>query len=156
MAELPDELQAALEADDAGELNQLLQHRRPEDFQALQSLLTLDSPVPADYRTKALYAVGLLGDPVVVPTIIRLLPELDERGRMSALSALGRLGTPEATAALIEHADEPSPQVRKIAVLALSRNPTPEAQRKLQDVAASDPVAWVRETAERHVGSETA
>lgn len=152
MAELPDELQAALDADDAGELSQLLRRRRPEDFEALQSLLTIDPSVPADHRTKALHAVGLWGDPIVVPTIIRLLPQLDERSLISALSALGRLGTPEALAAVIEHADEPSPQVRKIAVLALSRNATPEARRKLQDVAASDPVDWVRATAERHVG----
>lgn len=152
MAALPDLLRAALEADDAEELNELLKRRRPEDIEALQSLLTDDPSVPADHRNKALYAVGLLGDPEVVPTIVRLVPLLDERGRMSALSALGRLGTPEAIAAVIEHADDPSAQVRKIALLALSRSQRPEARRKLRAAATSDPVDWVRATAERHIG----
>jgi HEAT repeat protein len=151
MAELPDELRAALEADDAEDLSRLLRDRRPEVVEGLRSLLTLDPSVPPDHRTKALHALGMLDDRAVVPTIIRILPQLDERGRISALHALGRLDTPEAIAAVIDHADEPSPQVRKAALLALSRNPTPEARRKLQDIAASDPVDWVREAARRHV-----
>jgi HEAT repeat protein len=151
MAALPEELRQALEADDAEELNQLLRRRRQEDFDALLTLLTPDPSVPPDHRTKALYALGLWGDPSVVPTITRLLPELDERGRMSALSALGRLGTPDALATIVEHLDEPSPQVRKIAVLALSRNVTPDTRRKLQEIATNDPVEWVREVASRRI-----
>lgn len=150
MAELPSALEAALDADDAQELNQLLRLRRPEDIQALPSLLT-DPSVPNDYRSKALYALGVLGDAAAVPDIVDALPDLDDRSRMSALSALGRLDTPAAVDAVIEHADDPSPQIRKIASLALSRSARPEAQQKLRSIAASDPVDWVRATAERQV-----
>lgn len=151
MAEMPEDLRQALDADDALELDQLLRRRRPEHLRALQTLLTTDPSVPPDHRTKALYALGLWGDPAVVPAITRLLPQLDERGRMSALSALGRLGTPEAVAAVIEHTDEQSPQVRKIAVLALSKSPTPEARQKLREIARTDRVKWVRDVAARHI-----
>ncbi len=151
MAALPEELRQALEADDAEELNRLLRRRRPEDFEALQTLLRPDQSIPSHHRTKALYALGLWGDPSVVPTITRLLPDLDERGRMSALSALGRLGTPDAVATIVAHLDEPSPQVRKIAVLALSRNDTPDARRRLREIATNDPVDWVREVASRRL-----
>jgi HEAT repeat protein len=151
MAKLPEELAQALEADDGGELDELVRRRRPEDFEALKSLLTTDPSAPPDYRMKALYALGLWGDPAVVHTISDLLPQLDERSRMSALNALGRLGTPEAVAVVIEHADEASPHVRKIAVLALSRSATPEARQKLREVATSDKVEWVRKAAARHI-----
>jgi HEAT repeat protein len=126
-----------------------LRQQRPEDFAALQSLLTTTEPVPPDFRTKALYALGLIGDPSVVPLIRGLLPQLDERGRMSALSALGQLATPEAVAAIIEHAEEPSPQVRKVAVQALRRSATSEARQKLDEIAVNDPVDWVRNAAAR-------
>jgi HEAT repeat protein len=151
MVELPEDLRVALDADDAEEFGQLLRRRQPEHFQALQTLLSTEPSIPADYRTKALYALGRWGDPSVVPAIRRLLPELDERGRISAVSARGHLGTPEAIAAVIEHADDPSAQVRKAATLALARNDTPDARAKLQEVAANDPAPWIREVAARHV-----
>ncbi len=87
MAELPEDLRAALDSDDAEEFGQLLRRRRPEDFQALQELLSPEPSIPPDHRTKAMYALGRWGDPSVVPAIRRLLPELDERGRISAVSA---------------------------------------------------------------------
>ncbi len=151
MAELPEDLRQALEADDAQELGELLRRRRQEDFEALRTLLTTDPSVPPDHRTKALYALGQWGDPTIVPTITRILPQLDERGRMSALSALGHLGTPEAVAAIIEHVNEPSPQVRKIAILALSRSAAPEAREKLREIATNEPVEWVRDVAARQI-----
>jgi len=150
MAELPEDLRAALDSDDAEEFGQLLRRRRPEDFQALQELLSPEPSIPPDHRTKAMYALGRWGDPSVVPAIRRLLPELDERGRISAVSALGHLGTAEAVAAIIEHADDPSPQVRQAATLALARSSTPDAQAKLQEVAANDPLPWIRDVAARH------
>ncbi len=149
MAQLSDDLRRALEADDAEELDALLQRRRPADFEALQGLITSERPVPRDHRMKALYALGRWGDPVVVPKIVELLPHLDDRERMSALNALGRLGTPDAAAAIIRHAEDPSPHVRKIATLALARSGTPAARRKLRELAVNDPVEWVRDLAAR-------
>jgi HEAT repeat protein len=151
MAELPDDLRQALEADDAEDLGRVLRRRRPADLAALMRLLTPDPavPVPPNLRTKALYALGAWGDPAAVPRITQLLPDLDERGRMSALSALDRLGTPEADAAILAHVNDSSPQVRKIVVSALKKRETRQARRALQAVASGDPVEWVRETAVR-------
>jgi HEAT repeat protein len=151
MAELPNEVFEALEADDAEELNALMKRRRPTHFRALQSLLTTDPSVPSHHRTKALHALGRWGDPVVVPAIIDLLPHLDDRERMSALNALGHLGTPEAVTAVIKHAEDASPQVRKMAVLALRRAATPVARDKLRELSTEDPVDWIRDLAAREI-----
>jgi HEAT repeat protein len=149
MAELSEELRAALEAEEAGILVQLVRRKRPEDFAALRSLLSMDPSIPSDFRTKAMYALGRWGDPSVVPDITRLLPELGERERIGALSALGHIGTSDAAPAIVKFADDPSPQVRKAAAVALSRVATPEAAAKLRDLAANDPLPWVRELAAR-------
>lgn len=149
--ELPEELRHALEADDAEEFSLVLQRRRPEDLEALRTLLTAEPVVPSDHRTKAIYGLGQWGDTTVVPAITRLLPQLDDRGRMAALSALGRLSTPEALAAIAEHVHDAEPQVRKVAVLALSKSDAPEARANLQEVARNDSVAWLRDLAARHL-----
>jgi hypothetical protein len=149
MAELTADLRRALEADDAEDLHALVQRKRRADFEALQTLLTTDPSVPPSHRTKALHALGKWGDPVVVPRIVELLPRLDDRGRMSALSVLGRLGTPEAVAAIIAHAEDPSPHVRKFAAVGLGKAATPAARAKLREIAARDPVEWVRVAARR-------
>ena len=149
MVELSNELRAALEAEEAGELVQLVRRGRPEDFVALRSLLSVDPSIPPGFRTKAMYALGRWGDPSVVPDITRLLPELGERERVGALSALGHLGASEAAPAILEFANDPSPQVRKAAAVALSRTATPEAATKLRDLAANDPLPWIRELAAR-------
>jgi HEAT repeat protein len=149
MADLSEELRAALEAEESGELVQLLGRRRPEDFAALRELLLFDASIPTDFRMKAMFALGRWGDPSVIPDIIRLLPDLGERERISALAALGHLARPEAVPAILEFADDASPQVRKAAALALSRISTPEATAKLKDIAAKDPVSWIRDLAAR-------
>ncbi len=149
MADLPEALRAALEAEESGELVRLLGRKRPEDFAALRELLALDASIPSDFRTKAMFALGRWGDPSVVPDIIRLLPNLAERERISALAALGHLGRPEAVPAILESADDASPQVRKAATLALRRISTPETVAKLKDIAAKDPVSWIRDLAAR-------
>ena len=149
--ELPEELRAALEAEEGGELARLLRLKRPTDLEALRRLLSLDPSIPSDFRTKAMYALGRWGDASVVPEISRLLPQLDERERISALSALGHLGTPEAAAEILPFAEDASPQVRKAATIALARTGTPKAMEKLREIAASDPLPWIREVAGRHI-----
>ena len=147
MLELSDELRDALNADDAQEFMELLQRRHPRDVRALQALITADPAVPSHYRTKALYALGWWGDPSVVPMIRRVLPQLDERGRIGAVSALGNLGTAAAVSEIAEHVTDRSEQVRKTAVLALRRVASAKARQKLREVASTDPVKWVRELA---------
>ncbi|MBB4934848.1 HEAT repeat protein [Lipingzhangella halophila] len=149
MAEMPQELRAALEADDAGEFAQLLRQRRPEDVEALRDLLSTEDDIPADHRTKAMYAFGQWREESVVPEIRRLLPGLDERGRIGALSALGRIGTPDSVEALGEHAEDPSPQVRKAAAVGLGRVGTPDARRRLTQMAQAESEPWLRDLATR-------
>ena len=149
MPDLPEELRRALEAEESGELVRLVSRKRPEDFAALRSLLSLDPSIPSDFRTKALFALGRWGDPSVIPEIVRVLLRLSERERISAITALGHLGRPEAAPAILEFADDPSPQVRKAATVALRRTGTPEAVAKLKQIAANDPLPWIRDLAAR-------
>lgn len=149
MIDLPEELRDAIDADDAEDFMDLLKRRRPEDFRALQALVTLDPDVPPHYRTKALHGLGLWGDPSVVPMIKRVLPQLDERGRISAVSALGRIGNQEAISAISDHIRDRSEQVRKAAVMALAGTDSPAARQTLRDVADRDPASWIRELAQR-------
>ena len=84
-----------------------------------------------------------------MPMIREILPQLDERGRVSAISALGHIGSPDAVTEIAEHLTERSDQVRAAVISALSTAGTPEAREKLAEVASRDPVQWVRELAAR-------
>lgn len=144
--DLPVQLESALEAEEAGALNEIIRDRRPEHFEVLRALAT-GPAIDAPYRTKALYALGRWGDPSVVPEIANTLSELDEGGRIAALDALGRLGTEPAVAAVARSSDDPSPQVRKMAVEALSRIGSPEARQRLEAIGHTDSEAWIRKLA---------
>jgi len=147
--QLSDKVRTALESDDRHEIDELVKARRPADFAELAELLSPEMAVPSDYQSKALYALGRWKDPSVVPAIRRLLPDLDERGRISAIDALGRLGTPEAIEEVSAHSRDDSPQVRKFVVLALNRSGAREARRTVTEIAADDPEEWVRDLAAR-------
>jgi HEAT repeat protein len=149
MVTIPDELRRALEADESGDLEQIIQERRQEHFDALLSLLSTDASVNPQHRTRALFALGRWGNPNVVSAIQRILPDLDEIGRATAVDALGRLGTPEALSAIIERAEDPSQNVRKFVARALGRINMPEARAKLTDMERGDPEGFVREAAAR-------
>jgi HEAT repeat protein len=149
MANISKELLEALEADESGELDQVIKDARQEDFEALQSLLSLDPSVNPQHRARALYALGRWGDPTPVPAIHNILPHLDETGRISAIDALGRLGTEEALTGVLEHVNDPSPHVRKFVTYALGRMNTPEARAKLKEIETTDPLDFVRERASK-------
>ncbi len=149
---LPRELRIALEAEEAGELNEIIRAHRKDHFDTLRKLVTTDPAVPKEYRNKALYALGRWGDPRVVPDIERVLPEMDEAGRIAALDALRRLGTDQALETAAGYARDPSPQVRKFAIQALDRIGGPRAQTTLRDIATEDPEEWIRGLAARNLG----
>jgi HEAT repeat protein len=151
---LSDNVRTALESDDRHEIDELVKARRQADFAELAELLSPEVSVPSDYRSKALYALGRSKDPSFVPAIRRLLPELNERGRISAIDALGRLGTPEAIAEISAQRADESPQVRKFVVLALKRSRTREARRAVTEIAADDPEEWVRDLPRVSLGAE--
>lgn len=142
--ELEPELQAALEAEESGALAALARAGRPEHLETLRRLAT-DPAVDPEYRRKALWALGVRGDPEVVPEIEECLPELEPRERMAAIDALGRIGTARALAVVTRYVDDPSPQVRKLVVEALHRMGGSEVT--LERMAAKDPEPWVRELA---------
>jgi HEAT repeat protein len=147
---LSPELKAALDAEESELLNRIIRAGKREHFESLRRL-ALDPTAQTEYRTKALYALGRWGDPSVVPDLVRILPELEERERIAAIDALGRLGTKESLDAIAPYADDPSPQVRKFVVKALGRIGGREAESKLQAIARQDPQEWVRELAAQQV-----
>jgi HEAT repeat protein len=153
--ELPAELEAALRSFEVGALDRVIEHKRPEDFEALRRLLARDGRARPDYRQRAIYALGRWGDTRVVPDILGLLPELEESHRITAIEALGRLGTETARDAVEEYADDPSPHVRKFVVEALSRIGDPAAEKRLQRMAERDPADWVRDLALRKIAVRT-
>src|SRR5262245_8577952 len=102
------ELTAVLECDCAQDLDAILKARRPQDFEALQGLVSLDSSIKPGHRNKALYLLGRWGDPAPVTAICRILPQLNESGRISAIDALGRLGTQETLSAILHYVKDPS------------------------------------------------
>ncbi len=63
-----------------------------------------DALAPGDARTKALLALGLRGDPSVLPVLLRLLEEdADGMVRLYAAEAVGRLGDPSAAISLVAY-----------------------------------------------------
>jgi len=147
---LSPELEAALQADEAGALNQIVRARKPEHLAQLRQVAA-DETAPPLYRSRAIYALGRWGEPAAVADIVRGLPTLTEQGRLSAMDALGRLATPEAERVLADHADDGSPQVRKLVVEGLVRAQGAAAQSTLRAIAERDPEGWLRELASRHV-----
>jgi HEAT repeat protein len=151
VTDIPKRVLVALEAEEACELDELVQEQNPEDFEALQGLLSLDASVNPAHRTNAIYALGRWGDPAPVPTIRSILPQLDESARICAVDALGRLGTQEALEGVIESVDDESPHVRKFAARALGRINTPEARAKLREIEADDSTDFVRDLASKYL-----
>jgi len=148
---LPDELARALEAEEAEKLNEIIRAHREGDFESLRGLVSTDPSVDKGYRNKALYALGRWGNPSVIPDIERVLPELDETGRIAAIDALGQLGAKQALDVVARYSSDPAPQIRKAVVLALSRINAPEAQTRLHEMANGDPEEWIRGLAARHL-----
>ena len=149
MAAMSNELLAALESDESGDLDEIVRRRRQEDFETLLRLLSMDPSGKQAHRVKALYALGRWGNPAAVPAIRRLLPHLDEDERTRAIDALGRLGTREALQSILEYANDASLFVRKFVTLALGRIGAPEARAKLKEIERSDPAEHIRALASR-------
>ena len=129
----------------------MLGKKTKANFEALQSLLSMDPLVKQEHRSKALYLLGRWGDAAPIKAIRSIFFQLDEIGRISAIDALGRLGTKEALAGVLECADDSSADVRKFVIHALGRMGKPEAQRKLKEIQAKDPVFYIRSLATKYI-----
>ena len=147
--DLPQRVRRALEAFESGFLDQIIRAKRPEDFEALRSLVVTDAPGLDRYRRRAIYALGRWGNPEAADDIVRVMPRLDETGRIAALDALGRLGTESARDAIASYGEDPSSQVRKFVVRSLGRVGGPEATERLREIARTDPNGWIRELAQK-------
>jgi HEAT repeat protein len=147
---LSPELEAALQAEEAGALNQIVRARRPEHLVQLRQVAA-DETAPPLYRSRAIYALGRWGEPAAVADIVRGLATLDEQGKLSAMDALGRLATPEAEQVLAGYAGDASPQVRKLVVQGLARTTGAAARSTLRAIAERDPEGWIRDLASRNV-----
>jgi HEAT repeat protein len=147
MTVMSEELLEALEADESGDLDAIIEQRRPEDFDALRSLLTLDPTVEPSHRAKAIYALGRWGDPAVAEAIQDLLPDVEETERIGAIDALGRLGAEDALDGILEHVDDASVSVRKFVARALGRINTPRARTELSKLERTDPSDYIRSLA---------
>ena len=150
MTVMSEELLEALKADESGDLDAIIEHRRPEDFDALRSLLRLD-PTVEPYRAKAIYALGRWGDPAVVEAIQDLLPDVEEAERIGAIDALGRLRAEDALDGILEHVDDESVSVRKFVTRALGRINTPRARAELSRLERTDPSDYIRSEASKQL-----
>ena len=151
MPGLDNELRSALESDCAHDLELILERRRPEDLETLQSLLSLAPAVKPEQLTKAIVLLGRWGDTSSVAAIRNILPHLDESGRISAMDALGRLGTEEALEGVLNYVDDPSPHMRKFVAHALGSSGTPRAREALLRMAEADASEFVRKAASSHL-----
>ena len=147
MTTVSPELQRALDSSCATGVDELLQARRPEDLEALRALVSLDPGIDPSWRQNAIYLLGRFGDTGAAGQILGLLPRLDERERINAVTALGQIGTDEAIDGVLNATRDPSPDVRRFAAYALARADTPTARERLDDLASSDPVEFVRDAA---------
>lgn len=148
---LPDELATALEAEEAGELSEIIRERRRKHFESLCRLAFGGPEVKAEYRQKAIYALGRWGDPRIVDDIAKVLPALAEAGRIAAIDALGRLGTERAFEVVAECESDVSPQVRKMVVEACGRIGGPRAETRLRSIAKRDAEDWIRSLALKRI-----
>lgn len=151
MTNIPERLRRALESDCAESMCEIIDDKRPEDFAALKTFLSLDLSVIPNLLTKAIYVLGRWEDPAVVPDIIDILPRLNEEGRITAADALSKLGTTQALEEVVKNANDPSPYVRKIVIRTLGKMGSPDAHKKLEQIAASDPEEWVRLLASKYL-----
>lgn len=145
MAELREELQLALEADDRERLEILIDEGNREDFEALKTLVE-DEQTSSTFRRKAMYALGKWPDrqEEAVELIQRTLPTMDELETITAVSTLGRIGTPRARDVVLEFRDAEEPDVRRQVVNALGRIGTDEALEALRSMVDREEVEPIR------------
>lgn len=151
MVELRKELEGALESDDLGPLERIIEQGDPDDFETLRELVR-DEDTSETYRRRAMTALGKWPDrgDEAVDVIESVLPGLSEIERITAVSALGRVGTPAARDVLLEYRDD-VPDVRRQAVKALGRIRDETAETAIREMAEEDTSEMVRETALKQI-----
>jgi cyclophilin family peptidyl-prolyl cis-trans isomerase len=105
-------------------------HHR-EEFREIQSLEDRRGPISAldrflvhedsVVRSRALLALGRVGDPSAIPAAVRSLTDREQRVVEDAIFALGLIGAPAIFDTLAPKLEDPDPEVRALALQAISR-----------------------------------
>jgi HEAT repeat protein len=152
MTVMSEELLEALEADETGDLDAIIE-QRPRRFRR-----PTKPHAGPDRRGvapgKGHLRLGARGDPAVVEAIQGLLPHLDQAERIAAIDALGRLGTEDASDSILQYVDDESMPVRKFVTRALGRINTPRARAELSKLERTDPSDYIRSLASKQLSRE--
>ena len=148
MVEIREQLEKALNSDDLGPLETIVEQGNPDDFETLRELVR-DEETSETYRRRAMSALGKWPDreAEAAEAIESVLPRLTELERITAVSALGRIGTPAARDILLQFRSD-APDVRRQAVNALARIRDETAMDAIREIAEEDDSEMVRAKAQ--------
>ena len=117
----------------------------PSAVDEVEPLLQSDS---ATLRATVADALGRMGQPKVVPSLIRVAADPEEQVRSRVAFALGRLADPSAVATLTRMLDDERWEVRANAAQALGMIGDPSARPALER-AADEPNGYVRSATDK-------
>lgn len=125
--------------------NPLLEQRavNPTTRRLLEAVIE-DSGDEPSRRQRAAYLLGLWPDRRTAELVRRVMPTLDEPGRLAAAATLGRINTSESVDGLVELTADPSPDVRLVAVGRLARSARTVAREALTHLSLNDSFDLVR------------
>lgn len=149
MPSLSPQLSEELRSECGHTLEEILARKSDNDYQQLKSLLVEDREVEPIHLQNAINLLGRWGNNEVIPNIVALMPQLDERGLINTIDALGHLGGAESLRAIEQYENHESADVRRFVVSALDRISTEESINKLTNMARSDPSGFVRSKARK-------
>ena len=131
-----------------------LMRRRKERAQAFAPLQTLLKDPDYQVCTAAVKALGQLGDPRALPTLLPLLTDQKQRARLrvAVLQALLRLDQQHSLPHLLTAVQDPSALVCQVALRALVRLDQQQAFSHLL-TAVQDPSAQLRQAAVRELSN---
>lgn len=114
------------------------------DDAAAQDLCAAAASAHLSQAGAALSALGVLGCPTTLPTLVSSLGVPDPARRQRAAEALAAFPAPAAGAALVQTAmDDPEPDVRRAALAALARRPASDAEMaRLRPSGPDDPLLF--------------
>jgi HEAT repeat protein len=148
MAEVREQLQAALSSFCGQATEEFLQSAESADFEAIISHVAVFSSIRSDIRTKILHLLGRWSDPRAVEELIGLLPSLEGTDLLNAIDALARKKTSAAHAAIAQYQEHQDAEVRRAVARALAKIGSASALIELRELAAAEPVSYVQRYAE--------
>lgn len=136
-------LSHALESECAHSMEPLMQAKNTEDFTSMIDMLADDSP--AQYKARALFALGRWGDNKATSAICKAVPNMDEVCRLTAADSLSRLNSAAALDGLLNMANDVSPHVRKVVLKGLTRFDKPKAKLGFETIQEAEKERFVQD-----------